>query len=113
MEILRSASAICRTHSVIPFTNHSDTETYDGVLDVGGAILVDVLDPLVVVGEAVGGDTNELHVALREVRRPDPKLLVRLRAGVYNAWCAYLRATSASSVVHTGVKSPGWENRIA
>lgn len=54
----------------MPFTNHSDTETYDGVLDVRGTILVDVLDPLVVVGETVGGDTNELHVALRKVRSP-------------------------------------------
>lgn len=43
---------------------------HDRVLHVRRAPLVDVLDPLVVVLEAVGGDADELHVALREVRGP-------------------------------------------
>ena len=50
------------------------TWTHDGELDVGRAVLgapvVDIIDPLLVVTEAVGGDANQLHIALLEVRRP-------------------------------------------
>ena len=107
-------------------------EAYDGELDVGRAELVppvvDILDPFLVVVEAVGGDANELHTALLEVGCPvctDTSqevgvrgnlaciliLVAQLHAGAQSR--AYLRATSASSVVQTGVKSPGCEKRMA
>ena len=49
-------------------------DTYDRELNIRRAELaapvVDVRDPLLVVGQAVRGEPNELHVALLEVRRP-------------------------------------------
>ncbi len=48
--------------------------THDGELDIGraelGTPVVNVLDPLLVVAEAIRGYTDELHIALLEVRRP-------------------------------------------
>lgn len=48
--------------------------THDRELDVGWAVLgtpvVDVLDPLLVVAQAVRRDTDEFHIALLEIRRP-------------------------------------------
>ena len=47
---------------------------YDGEVNSGGSELstpfLDVLGPLVVVLETVGGDSDDLYIALREVRCP-------------------------------------------
>lgn len=77
MEIFRSGSAISQGVSYIQIAR-STASTYDGEAHGRGgelaAPLLDVLRPLLVVLEAVGRNTDDLHVALREVRRPaDPR----------------------------------------
>jgi len=49
-----------------------NSETRDGELNVGGsvnlrAIVIDILDPVMMVCEAISGDADDLHVALFEV----------------------------------------------
>ena len=48
--------------------------TYDGELDVRRAVfrapLIDILNPLLVIRKAVGGDTDELYATLLKVGRP-------------------------------------------
>ena len=51
--------------------------TYDGELDVCGTILsaplIDILNPLLVVREAIRGNTDQLYAALLKVRRPEDR----------------------------------------
>lgn len=48
--------------------SHFIWTTYDGVLDVSLSPLVDVLDPLVMRLETVGGQSYDLDVTLHEIR---------------------------------------------
>ena len=43
-------------------------ETYDGELNIGLPPFIDVFHPLMVRLKAVGGETNNFHIALRKVR---------------------------------------------
>ena len=76
VEILRSASAIYIKVST-PITRQCDTRTtYNGEADGGGrepaTPLLDILGPFVVILEAVGRDTDDLYIALSEIRRSRP-----------------------------------------
>ena len=59
---------------VSPFVHQKTTTTHDGELHIRrarglAAVLVDVLDPVVVLLQVVRGDANDLYVALLEVLR--------------------------------------------
>ena len=92
-----------------PITRQCDTRTtYNGEADGGGrepaTPLLDILGPFVVILEAVGRDTDDLYIALSKVWRPELRLVLHVALKPVRA---HLLATSASSVVQTGVKSPG------
>ena len=92
------------------------SKTYDGKIYAGGAelrpILVDVLNPLVVVIQSIGGDPDDFDVTFSEVGSSTTQTNEFAAQRMINP-NPNLRATSASSVVHTGVKSPGCEKRTA
>ena len=105
---LGTHSTFLRRVSCYPRTHNRESDCRRGKL---ATPFLDILRPLLMVLQSVRRDANDLHTALREVRRPIAQLptvffcLIRGRT--------HRRATSASSVVHTGVKSPGWEKRTA
>jgi hypothetical protein len=72
VEILRSSSAICRWSSENHSDHWQDSKTNNWEFYVCGGnlptVLVDVLDPGVMIFEAVGGNPNDLNISVFEVR---------------------------------------------
>lgn len=84
--------------------------TDDGEGDISRAELAtpffNILHPLVVLLEAIGRDTDDLDITSSKVRCSVKGVHFRAQMSVASRR-THLLATSASSVVQTGVKSPG------
>jgi hypothetical protein len=89
--------------------------TYDGELDVGGpdfaAKVVDVLDPLVVVVEVVGGDADDLDIALCKVLRAARDLAELSRADRCEICSMNEYKLVRLDAISDRNAPPGWENR--
>ena len=75
--------------------------------------LNDIVYPLVVLLKRVSRDTNHFNVSLQELRSPRTRFREYGTDRTEGIGHAHRCEMSASSVVHTGVKSPGCENRMA